>query len=134
MSASGAGRRADLSVEEQRELQRLLAGRRELKVHFSMSQVAASLWDYGEDELADHVLTLGDADLEGMQAIAAHFHTPGYPLPVHGARVRLVHLTALAAITYVEGRLRPMARPRRRPQAGRPARFTPRNPDPRTGL
>lgn len=121
-------------TEAQRELARLLAGRPRFRVHFSMSQVAASLWDYGEDQLADHVLTLGDADLQGMQAIAAHYEDPSYPLPVQGARITHHHVTALAAITYVEGQVRPLARTRRRPVSGRPARFTPLPPDPASGL
>jgi hypothetical protein len=46
--------------------------------------LAACLWDHGEDELADIALAMSDADLRHVQAIAAHFEDPDYPLPVTG--------------------------------------------------
>jgi hypothetical protein len=68
-----------------------MRGRPTFKVHFSRIAVAASLWDYGEDDLADTALQMTDADLRD-------------------------HVTAFAAITYFEGKIRPLNRTRRRPQ------------------
>ena len=66
------------------ERERLVMGRSNLRVFVSRSQVAASLWDYGEDGLAERALQLPEQDLLGVQAIASHFEDPRYPLPVHG--------------------------------------------------
>lgn len=108
--------------------------RPQFHVYFSKSQVAASLWDYAEDDLAELALTMSDADLRNLQAIAAHYEDPSYALPVAGQRITHNHVTALAAITYFEGEVRPLARTRRRPEKDRPARFTPSPPDPASGL
>lgn len=116
------------------EVRRLLAGRPKFRMHFSRSSVAASLWDYGEDVLADRALTMTDGDLLSVQAIAAHYENPEYPLPIAGQRITHNHVTALAAITYFEKDIRALAQTRRRPERGRPARFTPLPPDPGTGL
>ena len=102
-----------------------MRGRPQFKVHFSKSQTAASLWDYAEDGLAERALQMSDVDLERIQAIAAHYESPSYPLPIEGQRITHNHVSALAAITYFEGRLRPLARNRRRPEKDRPDRFTP---------
>ena len=100
--------------------------------------MAASLWDYGEDDLADRALAMTDADLRHIQAIAAHFHDPvhdpAYALPMSGQRITGNHVMAFAAIAYFEKEIRPLSRTRRRRQADRPARFTPLPPDPVTGL
>ncbi|WP_408898461.1 hypothetical protein ACJ5H2_04960 [Nocardioides sp. R1-1] len=119
---------------EARERERLLRGRSQVKVRFSKSQAAASLWDYAEDELAERALQMSDADLERIQAIAAHYESPLYPLPVEGQRISHNHVCALAAITYFEGHLRPLARNRRRPEKDRPERFTPAPLPPGYGL
>lgn len=77
---------------------------------------------------------MSDADLLRVQAIAAHYEEPAYPLPVEGQRITHNHVSALAAVTFFEQELRPLARTRRRPARGRPSRFTPLPPDPGTGL
>jgi hypothetical protein len=115
------------------ELRHLMKGRPNFQVRFSRNAVAASLWDYGEDALADRALRMSDADLRRVQAIAAHYEDPSCPLPVVGQRITHNHVTALAAITYFEKDLRPLTRTRRRPARTRPARFTPLSPDPDTG-
>jgi hypothetical protein len=112
------------------ELRRLMKGRANFHVHFSRSAVAASLWDYGDDKLADRAITMSNADLLSVQAIAAHYDDPAYPLPVTTTRITHNHVTALAAITYFEKDIRPLARTRRRPTGGRPTKFTPLPPDP----
>ena len=116
------------------ELRRLMKGRPNFRVHISRSAVAASLWDYGEDELADRALTMSDADLQGVQAIAANYEDPAYTLPIAGQRITHNHVTALAEITFFEKEIRPLTRTRRRPERSRPARFTQLPPDPSTGL
>ena len=112
----------------------LMRERPDFRVHFSQSQVAASLWDYAEDGLAECALALSETDLRKIQSIAAHFEDPHYPLPVESQRITHNHVTALAAITYFEGQVRPLTRNRRRPEKDRPARFAPSPPDPAAGL
>jgi hypothetical protein len=110
-----------------------MKGVHNFRVHVSRSSVAASLWDFGEDDLADRALTMSDEDLQAIQHICAVYEEPSYLLPREG-RIAHVHVNAFAAIAYFEGSLRPLARTRRRPQKDRPERFQPLPPDPRTGL
>lgn len=117
------------ATQGESELGRLLAGRPNFKVHFSKSQVSASLWDFGEDKLAERALGMGDSDLLSIQAIAAWYEDPTYVLPVEVRRISHLHVTALAAITYFEGAIRPLARTRRRPAKDRPSRFDPVPPE-----
>lgn len=91
-----------------------------MHVVFSAEQAAASLWDYGEDQLVDRALSLSDAELRELWSIAGQYWDPGYPLPVVTQRVVLGHVTALATITFLEGDLRPLARERRRRQSDKP--------------
>src|ERR1041384_7651207 len=88
------------------ERRRLMRGRPNFQVHFSRTALAASLWDYGEDDLADRALHMTDAELLHVQAIAAHYEDPDYPLPMSGQRITHNHVSAFAAITYFEGRAR----------------------------
>ena len=108
-----------------RDVRLAMNGRANFRVHFSESQTAASLWDYGEDELADRALTMTDDDLKAIQRIAATYEDPAYALPIEGQRITHNHVNAIAAIAYFEGRLRPLSRARRRPEKSRPVRFTP---------
>lgn len=110
------------------ELARLLKGRPNFQVHFSESQVAASLWDYGEDTLAERALVMSPSELVDIRAIAASYEDPNYPLPLTGQRITHNHVTAFAAITYFEGRVRPLARTRRRPEKDRPRHLRPSPP------
>jgi hypothetical protein len=107
-----------------------LKGGPNFRVHFSSSQVAASLWDYGEDELADHALAMTNNDLKGIQAIASNLEDPTFPLPIEGQRITHNHVMALAAVVLYEGELRPLPRTRRRAERDRPERFAPEPPDP----
>jgi hypothetical protein len=122
------------SVLKQLRLRRLMTAKPQFAVHFSRTTLAASLWSFGEDELADRALELSDDDLRRVQAIAGHYEDPDHPLPVEGQRISHGHVMALAAVTFLERELRPLARNRRRPQRDRPARFEPLPPDPATGL
>jgi hypothetical protein len=121
-------------AKSRRELRALMRGVPRFSVYFSKSQAAAALWDYGEDDLADRAAEMNDEDLGRIQNIAAHFEDPSYPLPVEGQRITHNHVTALAAITFFEGQVRPLARRRRRPKKNRPERFTPTPLPPDAGL
>ena len=111
------------------DLTELLRGRPQFHVFSSQSQVAAALWDFGEDDLAARAIDLSSAELAAVERISAWYEHPGYPLPVDG-RITHRHVGALAAVTFFEGRLRPLARTRRRPERDRPAAYTPLPPDP----
>jgi len=104
---------------------RALRGVRNFRVVFSPSQVAARLWEYGEDGLADRALTMDRHELLAIRRLSAVYDDSSYPLPVEGRRITRGHVDALAAIAFFEGRLRPLARTRRRAQKSRPERFTP---------
>ncbi len=106
-------------------LWKLLSERPGVRMLFSKSQVAASLWDYGEDDLAHRSLGMTDAELAKIQRIAAWYKDPEYPLPVEGQRITNNHVVALAAITFFEGAVRPLARTRRRPEKNRPSELRP---------
>lgn len=106
-------------------LRKLLSARPGFRVHFSKRQVAASLWDYGEDDLAHRALGMAGAELVKIQRIAAWYEDPRYPLPVEGQRITHNHVVALAAVTLFEGAVRPLTRNRRRPEKDRPAEFRP---------
>ncbi|MFZ2502756.1 MAG: hypothetical protein WAW88_08820 [Nocardioides sp.] len=112
------------------ELRKLLGGRPNFQVHTSKSQVAAALWDYGEDDLAARAIAMTDEDLARIENISAWFEDPSYPLPMDGHRITHNHVHALAAITLFERKLRPLARTRRRPQRYRPEAYAPHAPPP----
>jgi hypothetical protein len=116
------------------ELRRLMRGRPGFTMTFSKIAVGASLWDYGEDDLADQALEMTDADLGHVQAIAANYEDLAYPLPMTGQHITHHHVIAFAAITYLEGKARPLNRTRRRPRKQRPGRFVPLPPNPDSGL
>jgi len=107
-----------------------MKGRPNFQVRSSPSLVAACLWDCGEDALADRALAMTADDLAAIQRIEAVYEDPSYALPVEGQRITHRHVSALAAVAYFEGSLRPLARARRRPEKLRPARFSPQPPDP----
>lgn len=103
-----------------------LQGRDRFSVAASWSQIACSLWEFGEDELADQVLVMTEEDLGAVLRISAVYEDPGYPLPVETVKISHGHVRALAAIAYLEGSLRPLSRERRRPKKDRPGRFEPK--------
>lgn len=117
-----------------RAVRKAMRGRRNFQVHFSRSQTALSLWDYAEDELVEWALGMSDDELLAVQRIAAVYEDPSYPLPMTGQRITHNHVNAFAAISYREGKLRPLSQTRRRPEKDRPAHLVPLPPDPRTGL
>jgi hypothetical protein len=107
------------------ERDRLLEVRPNLRVIFSRSQVAAALWDYGEDDLAETAIGMTDEDLAGIRRIGAWLEDPAYPLPLEGQKAIHNHVSAFAAIMFYEGTLRPLQQSRRRPAKLRPDAYTP---------
>ena len=83
---------------------------------FSVGTVAADLWRFGEDELAEAVLQFSDDELVASWRTAAQYYDSAFPLPVEGRRVTLGHVTCFACMKQVEGALKPLARQRRRPK------------------
>ena len=92
-------------------------------VHATREVIGSQLWSFGEDELADRVLTSSDDEHEAILRISAVYESADYPLPVEGVRISHGHVDALATIAFFEGALRPLARNRRRRQKDMPARF-----------
>lgn len=113
---------------ERAELKKLLRGKSNFKVRTSKTQVAAALWDYGEDELAARAIKMSDEELARIEHISAWYEDPHYPLPMSGQRITHNHVNAFAAITLFEGRVRPLERTRRRPQRDRPPAYDPQPP------
>ena len=117
-----------------RDVREAMKGRDNFRVSTSPSLMAACLWDCGEDALAERALTMTPEEHEAIQRIEAVYENTDYPLPVEGQRTTHRHVTALAAVAYFEGSLRPLARARARPAKLRPARYkpeyNPRPPDP----
>lgn len=107
-----------------------MKGVHNFRVHTSPTMIASCLWDCGEDDLAERALTMTPEEHAAIQRIEAMYEDSNYPLPVEGQRISHRHVTALAAIAYFEGRLRPLAQTRSRPTKQRPARFNPEPPDP----
>jgi hypothetical protein len=76
--------------------------------------LAEDLWEYGEDELAHHALTLSDPDLGRVGVLAGRILLSDEYATPSGASPMLSKACALAAVEVVEGRRRPLARRRRR--------------------
>jgi hypothetical protein len=113
-----------------REVREAMKGVENFRVHASPSLIAACLWDCGEDALAERALEMTADQHAAIQRIAAVYENANYPLPVEGQRITHRHVDALAAVSYFEGSLRPLAQTRSRPAKQRPARFNPEPPDP----
>lgn len=92
----------------------------EFWVVFSAGSGAGDLWAFGEDELAQQALSISDGEMPNLWHTAALYYDATYPLPVTGRRITLGHVIAFACMTHLEGRLRPLARQRRRPAKAMP--------------
>jgi hypothetical protein len=75
--------------------------------------LAEELWAFGEDELYRAPLELSDEDLVRVWVLAGR-------LLERGKARFSAEAAALAAVSVIEGRRRPLARKRRRPHAQRP--------------
>ena len=71
--------------------------------------------------MAEAALRFSDNDMLELWTTAGRFYDASYPLPVEGRRITLGHVVAFACMEHVEGRLRPLARSRRRAQSAMPA-------------
>lgn len=92
-------------------------------VVFSAGAAAVELWGFGEDELAEQMLTFVDDQMIDLWRPAAHFYDKGFPLPVSGRKICLGQVTAFACMFQLEGELRPLSRQRRRPSSSVPSRL-----------
>lgn len=106
------------------DVREAMKGRPNFGVRTSPGNIAACLWDCGEDLLAERALGMSADELAAINRIQAVYEDPTYPLPVVGQGISHRHVAALAAIAYFEGALRPLARVRSRPTKLRPVRFT----------
>lgn len=101
-----------------------LKPRPRFSVQTPKQSIAAALWDYGEDALAQRALEMSEAERLQIDTISAWYENPDYPLPMVGQRITHNHVAAFAAVTLFEGAVRPLARTRRRPAKGRPPQLT----------
>lgn len=86
---------------------------------FSAAQAAAALWIYGEDGLTERALLLTDDELRELWTIAGRHWRNDHGLPTT-TRLTLDKVSAFAAIIYLEGAPRPLARERRRSSSAMP--------------
>ena len=93
------------------------------RLTFSRTTAALCLWQFGEDELVPSVLSMSPAELRAVQALALTYDDQSHELPVDG-RASNGHVIALAAVTRLEGQLRPLRRNRRRPARETPESLT----------
>jgi hypothetical protein len=75
--------------------------------------LAEELWAFGEDSLHPAALQLSDEDMVRLWHVAGR-------LLLKGKARSSGEASALAAVVLIEGKQRPLARKRRRPQAMRP--------------
>ena len=101
----------------------------EIRVVFSAADAARDLWAFGEDSLAEVVLTFSEHDLLAAWRQAAIFYDPTVPLPVEGRTITLSHVVAFACMHQIEATIRPLARQRRRPASAAPEHFRDRPDD-----
>ena len=92
----------------------------ELRVTFSAARAATDLWAFGEDALAEAVLTFSELDLLAAWRQAAIYSDASVSLPVEGRTITLGHVVAFACMHHIEGAIRPLARQRRRPAGAVP--------------
>ena len=75
--------------------------------------LAGELWSFGEDELYLAALELSDEEMVRVWKLAGRLYMKGDARSAGEA-------AALAAVSILEGRKRPLARQRRRPKRNRP--------------
>ena len=75
--------------------------------------LAESLWEYGEDTLAERWLVLSDEDLHQIQRLAV-WHRVNDPAPEEGPRLTSGRILSRAALEFMERQARDTKRRRRR--------------------
>jgi hypothetical protein len=82
-------------------------------IKFERDVLAESLWEYGEDELAEAALALNDDELVEVQRLAV-WHHRNDPHPEEGPKLSNGRIMARAAIEFAERAARDTKRTRRR--------------------
>ena len=80
---------------------------------FRRDVLAESLWQYGEDELAERALRLSDRQLKRVQRLAV-WHREHDPEPTEGPKLTSGRCMARGMIDFAELRARDTKRTRRR--------------------
>ena len=101
-----------------------------MRIVFSAEQAAAALWAFGEDALVDRALALTEAELRELWVRAGEHWRTDHGLPLQ-SRLAPDKVMAFVCIERFEGRLRSLARARRRRAKDAPERL--RNPPPFAG-
>lgn len=90
---------------------------RELPHHYRVvakrEVLAEALWEYGEEDIAEHVLQTSDDDLDRILELTA-LHRLNDPEPDDGPKLTNARIMARAAIEFFERRPRDTKRRRRR--------------------
>ena len=90
---------------------------REIPSNFSITYrrdtLAESLWQYGEEEIAEKVLTLSDRELHQIHRLTVWHHIND-PEPTTGPKLQNGRINARAAIEFFEHSPRDTVRTRRR--------------------
>lgn len=82
-------------------------------ITFRRDTLAESLWEYGEEEIAEKVLDLSDPELHQIHRLAV-WHYKNDPEPTTGPKLKNGRINARAAIEFFERSTRDTARMRRR--------------------
>lgn len=83
------------------------------RIRFRRDTLAESLWEYGEDDLAEAALRLSEYELGQVQLLAV-WHRLNDPEPHHGPKLQGGRIMARAMIEFAEKMPRDTTRVRRR--------------------
>ncbi len=84
-----------------------------LRIRFRRDLLAESLWEYGEDDLAEAAFRLSEYELDQVQLLAG-WHYVNDPEPNHGPKLQGGRIMARAMIEFAERMPRDTTRVRRR--------------------
>jgi hypothetical protein len=85
----------------------------DFSISFERDLLAETLWEYGEDALAEAALALSDGELVEVQRLAV-WHHRNDPDPDEGPKLSNGRIMARAAIEFAERAARDTKRKRRR--------------------
>lgn len=86
------------------------------RITFRRDVLAETLWEYGEDTMAEAALQLDEDELHQVQLLAV-WHYENDPQPSRGPKLSNARIMARAMIEYAEGSPRDTKRQRRRTRA-----------------
>lgn len=113
-TAPSPGSRTPLLPQSKARLRTLLpVGDSDFSITFDRETLAESLWEYGEDVVAQRAMTLDDVALRRVQELAASRYETD-PDPARGPRLTNGRIMARAAIEFITGKRRDTVRQRRR--------------------